>query len=76
MTILIQQQQEEHHKETLKLVDALYRSPHIYSYTVCGIVIMTAMMYASGSESLLSSAGLGIDWVRSYNVDPEAFSRL
>jgi hypothetical protein len=32
--------------------------------------------YAAGSEYLLSSAGLGIDWVRAYNADPEAFSRL
>jgi hypothetical protein len=33
MTILMQQQQAEHHKEALELVDALYRSSHTYSYT-------------------------------------------
>lgn len=32
--------------------------------------------YAAGSDKLLSSAGLGSDWVRAYLADKEEFSRM
>ena len=32
--------------------------------------------YPAGSEKLLSKAGLGLDWVKAYQADPNEFSRL
>lgn len=39
-------------------------------------MLSTYTRYKAGSAELLSSAGLGTDWVRAYNTDREEFSRL
>ncbi len=61
--------------------DYAFALPGFLSYVVSKEPVKYAMLskyihYRAGSEELLSSAGLGTDWVRAYNADREEFSRL